>query len=140
VKTDDPATSESNDATSTPLRAFAQLQATLIDYLLVDSDGNEVASVGDTLIYRLTLQNTGNGAAGGLQITVNPTAGLALLPGSVSTSVGTIGHGNGAGDATLHIAIDLLPAGASAIMSYQLRIVAGAQGAVHRHRLRTIGQ
>lgn len=130
IKTDDPATPESADATRTPLRAFAQLQATLIDYLFVDSDANDVVSVGDILIYRLTLQNTGNGAAGGLQITGGAGAGLTLASGSVTTSVGAVVHGNEAGDATLHVDIPQFPAGDTALISYQMRIGANAQSTV----------
>lgn len=130
IKTDDPATPENADATRTPLRAFAQLQATLIDYLFVDSDANDVASVGDTLIYRLTLQNTGNGAAGGLQITTGASSGLTLVPGSIVTSLGTVVHGNVVGDATVHVEISQLPAGDTALISYQMRISGNAQNTV----------
>lgn len=130
IKTDDPATPESADATRTPLRAFAQLQATLIDYLFVDSDANDVASIGDILIYRLTLQNTGNGAAGGLQITTGATSGLTLVAGSIVPSLGTVVHGNAVGDVTFHVDIPQLPAGDTAVISYQMRISANAQTTV----------
>lgn len=130
IKTDDPATPESADPTRTPLRAFAQLQATLIDYLFVDSDDNGVASIGDILIYRLTLQNTGNGAAGGLQITTGAHAGLTLVPGSIVTNLGAVVHGNEAGDATLHVDIPQLPAGDTVLISYQMRIGADAQSTI----------
>lgn len=138
LKTDDPATTDSADATRTPLRSFAQLQATLIDYLFVDSDANDVASVGDILIYRLTVQNTGNGAAGGLQITSAATTGLTLVPGSIVTSLGTVATGNSAGDATLQVDIPQLPAGDTALISYQMRITANAQSPVQTQNTITI--
>lgn len=130
LATDDPTTVESDDATRTPLRAFAQLQATLVDYLFVDQDGNEVASVGDILIYRLTLQNTGNGVAGALQISTTSNPGLALLPGTVATSLGTVGQGNSPGDVAMRVDIAELPVGGNVLLSYQMRIVAGAQAVV----------
>ena len=127
VETDDPDTSEANDATRTPLRAFAQLQATLIDYLFVDSDGNDIVSLGDILIYRLTLDNTGNGAAGGIQIVDLPNLGLGLVIGSVSTSLGDVVQGNSSGNATMRVDIALLPAGERVLVSYQMRVVAGVE-------------
>lgn len=130
VKSDDPDSDASGDATRTALRAFAQLQATLVDYLFVDSDGNEVVSVGDILIYRLTLVNNGNGAAGGITITDPPDVGLQLISGSVATGLGEVVQGNGAGDATLQVDVPLLPANESMLVSYQMRIVAGAQNTV----------
>ena len=138
LPTDDPDTGESDDATRTPLRAFAQLRATLIDYLFVDQDGNDVASVGDTLIYRLALQNSGNGVAGGVQITVSPTPGLALAPGTVTTNLGSIGQGNSAGDSTLRVDIGELSVGANVLISYQMRITAGAQGVVQNQATITV--
>ncbi len=130
VETDDPDTGEANDATRTPLRAFAQLQATLIDYLFVDSDGNDVVSFGDILIYRLTLHNTGNGAAGGLQIVDLPNLGLELITGSVSPSLGEVVQGNRSGEATMRVDIARLPAGESMLMSYQMRAIEGVEGVI----------
>lgn len=137
LKTDDPATSESDDATRTPLRAFAQLRATLIDYLFVDQDENEVASVGDTLIYRLAVQNSGNGVAGGVQITMTPTPGLALVAGTVAASLGVVGQGNTLGDSVLRVDLPELPVGATLLISYQMRITVGAQGTVQNQALIT---
>lgn len=136
--TDDPDTTESNDATRTPLRAFAQLRATLTDYLFVDHDGNEVASVGDTLIYRLAIQNSGNGVAGGVQIAVAPTPGLALVAGAVATSLGTVGQGNSVGDGALRIDIAELPVGVNVLISYQMRITESAQGVVQNQATITV--
>jgi uncharacterized repeat protein (TIGR01451 family) len=136
--TDDPETTESNDATRTPLRAFAQLHATLTDYLFIDQDGNEVASVGDTLIYRLALQNSGNGVAGGVQIAVTPTPGLALVAGAVATNLGAVGQGNSVGDVALRIDIAELPVGVNGLISYQMRIMDGAQGVVQNQATITV--
>ncbi|MCE7988976.1 MAG: DUF11 domain-containing protein [Caldilinea sp. CFX5] len=138
LATDDPDTTASNDATRTPLHAFAQLRATLTDYLFVDHDGNEVVSVGDTLIYRLAIQNSGNGVAGGVQITTTPTQGLALVAGAVATSLGTVGQGNGAGDGALRIDIAEFPVGANVLISYQMRVTEGAQGVVQNQATITV--
>lgn len=138
LKTDDPATDERADATRTPLRAFAQLHATLTDYLFIDQDGNDVASVGDILIYRLAVQNTGNGVAGGVQIVTTPNPGLALVTGTVATSLGAVGRGNGAGDGALRIDIAELPVGGQVLISYQMRITDGAQGVVQNQAAITV--
>ncbi len=130
IKTNDPDTDESNDATRTPLRAFAQLQATLIDYLFADNDGNGVVSLGDSLIYRLTLDNTGNGAAGGVQVIDVPTLGLMLVTGSVSTSRGSVVQGNLSSDSTVRVDIDLLPANERVVISYQMRVVEGVEDVI----------
>ncbi|MEZ4731654.1 MAG: DUF11 domain-containing protein [Caldilineaceae bacterium] len=130
VKTDDPDTGATNDATRTALRAFAQLEATLVDYLFVDSDGNEVVSVGDILIYRLTLHNTGNGAAGDIQIIDHPNLGLELINGSVSSTLGDVVQGNRTGDLTMRVDIPVLPANDSVLVSYQARIAVGAEDVV----------
>lgn len=130
VQTDDPDTGATNDATRTALRAFAQLEATLIDYLFVDSDGNEVVSVGDILIYRLTLHNTGNGAAGGIQIIDHPSLGLELISGSVASTLGDVVQGNRSGDITMRVDIPVLSANGSVLVSYQARVADGAEGVV----------
>ncbi|MBX3014502.1 MAG: DUF11 domain-containing protein [Caldilineaceae bacterium] len=138
VTTNDPDTVAENDATRTPLQLFAQLRATLTDYLFIDSDQNDVVSIGDILIYRLLIENTGNGAAGGLQVVDPPNLGLLLVPGSVATSAGAIMQGNNPNDTTVRVEIPLLAAGGRVLISYQMRIGEGVTEVVRNQATVTV--
>ncbi|MFN8485318.1 MAG: hypothetical protein U0768_19950 [Anaerolineae bacterium] len=119
--TDNPRTPQPNDPTVTPVTQSPSINATKQDFLAVDADNNGVASPGDTLLYVVTLRNTGNAAAVNVQFTDTPDTNTALVPGSVQTSQGSVTGGN-SGTPPVSVLVGTLPAGATATISFRVRI------------------
>jgi len=115
-----PGTTPTPTATLAP--GSAQLTVSNTDFLFTDADGDDTVSAGDTVLYALSIRNTGDGAAQQVRIEDEPDSNTALLIGSVRTSKGTVAEGNLAGDTRLVIVIDRLESGASATMSLQVTI------------------
>ncbi|WP_045213628.1 isopeptide-forming domain-containing fimbrial protein [Desulfonatronovibrio magnus] len=59
-------------------------------FLAVDQGGTGVANPGDTLEYRMTLVNTGSGAASNVRLNDDIPAYTTIVPGSVFTSLGAV--------------------------------------------------
>src|SRR5262249_13600678 len=121
VPTDDPATPEPGDPTDTPITAAPVLTADKAVSLFADADNNGVPSPGDTLLYQVIIQNTGNTAATGVTFADTPDANTTLVTGSVHTSQGTVTGGN-AGAPPIAVNIGTLPSGASVTVSFQVTI------------------
>lgn len=109
VVTDDPDTPQGSDPTVTPVVAAPVLGATKADALVVDSDGNGVASPGDTLVYTVTIVNTGNSAATGVVFYDTPGAYTTLVTGTVTTTQGNVTNGNGAVDSAVGVNVGTIP-------------------------------
>ena len=136
VPSDDPATPAPDDPTITPLVRAPRLSASKVDILDTDADGNGVASPGDTLLYQITLRNTGSASATGVFFTDAPDVraiisgtltttqtNVILVNGSVQSSQGTVEKGNTAGDQTISISIGTLPARTGIVtISFKVRI------------------
>jgi uncharacterized repeat protein (TIGR01451 family) len=121
--TDDPTTPAPGDPTITPITLAPRIIASKIDKLFVDADKNGAPSPGDTLLYQITIQNTGNGAAPGMTFSDVPDPNTKLVVGSVQTSQGAVTKGNAAGDTSLNINIGVIPAhGASVTISFLVTI------------------
>jgi uncharacterized repeat protein (TIGR01451 family) len=133
VPTDDPTTPAPGDPTVTPITLSPRIINSKIDKLFVDADANGVPSPGDTLLYQITIQNLGNGAAPGMKFSDVPDVNTKLVVGSVQTSQGTVTKGNTAGDTSLSVDIGVIPArGASVTISFLVRINNPLQGGVVR--------
>jgi uncharacterized repeat protein (TIGR01451 family) len=123
VPTDDPTTPAPGDPTVVPIVLTPQIIASKIDKLFVDLDNNHVPSPGDTLLYQITIQNTGNGAATGVQFSDVPDVNTKLVVGSVQTSQGSVTKGNTAGDTTVGVDVGTIPGrGASVTISFLVKI------------------
>ncbi len=121
IPTDDPDTGEPDDPTDTPVVSAPALDATKAAALAVDADGDGLPSPGDTLAYVITIVNSGNAAATGVSYSDTPDANTALVAGSVVVSQGQVTGGNfGAPPVTADLGV--IPAGASATLSYQVVI------------------
>ena len=94
VPTDDPNTPTPGDPTITPVVAAPVLTADKAVSLFADPDNNGVPSPGDTLVYQVIIQNSGNADATGVTFTDTPDANTTLVTGSVQTSQGTVTGGN----------------------------------------------
>ncbi len=89
------------------------------------------ARPGEVLTYTLVLSHAAASSAPAYDITLADLLGdpfLALVAGSVTTTLGSVVTGNAPGDATLAIAIGELALGQSATITYQARVLATAPG------------
>ena len=112
---------------SDPSHYFGALPAPLVSAtktaaLAVDANGNGVANPGDTLIYTVTLANTGTGDATGVVFTDTPDVSSALVNGSVTTTLGVVTAGNGAGDVSVGVDVGTLTAGGTATLTFRVTI------------------
>jgi uncharacterized repeat protein (TIGR01451 family) len=120
--TDDPDTLPDDDRTVTPVTAAPVLEAEKRDELFVDADGNGVPSPGDTLLYLITIVNSGNAGATGVVFSDIPDPNTTLVVGSVQTNWGTVTSGNAAGDTSVAVDIGAIPGGGSVDVSFQVTI------------------
>lgn len=92
------------------------------DLLFRDADEDGQVSRGDTLLYIIRLQNSGDNAIQEIvledQLDINTT----LIPGSVQSSQGIIEQGNSSGDEAVSVLIDALAAHTSMQISFQALI------------------
>src|SRR5262249_21367937 len=101
--------------------------------LFVDADNNHAPSPGDTLLYQVTIQNNGNGAATGMTFNDVPDVNTKLVAGSVKTSQGTVTAGNTAGNTSVAVTIGTIPGGgASVTISFLVTINNPIQAGVTR--------
>jgi uncharacterized repeat protein (TIGR01451 family) len=122
VLTDDPDTPQPDDPTVTPVRAEPVLSASKRVALFADADNNRFASSGDTLLYEITIRNSGNAPATGLLFSDTVDINTRLVPNSVQTSQGTILGGNNLGERVVRVALgDLNPAG-ELVITYRVTI------------------
>jgi len=70
------------------------LAATKSASLYADADNNGTASPGDTLLYTIRIRNNGGVEATGVSFYDTPDQSTTLVPGSISTSKGTVTGGN----------------------------------------------
>jgi uncharacterized repeat protein (TIGR01451 family) len=122
VPTNDPTTPQDGDPTIVPIAAAPVLEASKTDILYVDANRNGIPTVGDTLLYAVTITNRGNVAATGVVYNDTPDVITTLVVGSVRSSQGSITRGNGAGDTSIGVALGIIPARASVTISYQVTI------------------
>ncbi|WP_185155409.1 DUF11 domain-containing protein [Rudanella paleaurantiibacter] len=76
------------------------------------------AQVGDVVSFTIVLTNTGPGSATGVVVSDTHTAGMTIIPGTVSVSTGSFTSGLNGGQ----WAIASLPAGATATLTYSASI------------------
>ena len=107
--------------TIVPVVAAPVLAATKTDTLLIDTLPAG-ASSGDTLLYQVTINNSGNTAATSVIFNDAPDSNTTLVNGSVQTNLGTVTKGNTAGDTSLSVDIGTLPVGASVSISFRVTI------------------
>ena len=108
-------TSEASLASN--LAAVPSLAATKTDALADDADGDTVVSPGDTLLYEVTVVNTGSGPAGEVVMDDPLPATVSLVPGSVTVTQGVV-------VSTDPLVVDLgtIEAGADATVSFEVQI------------------
>jgi uncharacterized repeat protein (TIGR01451 family) len=111
AQTDDPDTPNINDETVTTLGTIPVINANKVDDLLVDVNGDGLASPGDTLVYTVTLANTGAVDATNVVFfddEIDPHTSLIVGSVTVSDPGATINSGNVAGDTSVQVDMDVL--------------------------------
>ena len=121
--TDDPDFEGSFDPTRTAITADAQIYLTLRDLLYGDTDGDQVVSEGDTLLYIARLFNNGNQAAVNLTYDHIFSPQLQLLPGTVTVDTAVISKGNGNSDSSVQVKLDELQGGDSILVTYLVKVM-----------------
>ncbi len=119
VQSDDPDTTETNDATQTPLAQVALLEAFKTS-ALDDRDGDGLVGAGDGLRYTIVVENQGGAAATGVRLLDTPDRNTALVAGSVATDAGAVVQGNAPGDASVIVNLGTLAGGDSAVVAFDV--------------------
>ena len=124
--TDDPDIVGDSNATQTNVTTQVILRATLLDYLLADADNDNKVSSGDTLLYRLTISNSGNTNATDLLINDTPDPHSTLVAGSLRTDRGAIVTGSATNDTSVQVHLENgLAVGESVTLSFQVKVNKG---------------
>ena len=117
---------------TTPIVHFnsnSALRVTLVDYLLIDFDADSQVSPGDTLLYRLTVENLSPEPVTNILIENKPDANVTLVAGTVRTDRGQVVTGNTDGDTAVKVDLSSpLPGGSGATISFQVKVNADATG------------
>ncbi len=122
VLTDDPDGNGVADPTVTPLNSAPALSAVKTD-ALIDADGNGFPSPGDTLRYTIVVRNDGNESVTTAVMSDSvDTSHVTLVPGTATTSQGTVLSGNGLGETSVDVALGTLVGGTSATIVFDVTI------------------
>ncbi|MEZ6152110.1 MAG: hypothetical protein R3C09_18565 [Pirellulaceae bacterium] len=99
----------------------AMVTATMTDTLSVDVNNDGKVNPGDTLKYTTTLSVGSEADADGVLYTQTIDANSTIVPGSVSTSQGTVFTGSNGGN-SLNIGLGTIPAGSVVSIAYSVRV------------------
>ncbi|MCP3961614.1 MAG: DUF11 domain-containing protein [bacterium] len=94
---------------------LAELSALKTATLAADNDGDGSVSPGDRVRYQILLVNAGQGAAAGVTVTDPVPQHTTLVPASVTTDRGSVTSTD-----PVAVAIDVLPAGTSASITFEV--------------------
>ncbi|MCC7334833.1 MAG: DUF11 domain-containing protein [Pirellulaceae bacterium] len=99
----------------------AMVTASMTDTLSIDVNNDGKANPGDTLKYTTTLSVGSEADADGVLYTQTIDANTTIVPGSVSTSQGTVFTGSNGGN-SLNIGLGTIPAGSVVSIAYSVRV------------------
>jgi uncharacterized repeat protein (TIGR01451 family) len=118
VPTDDPDTLQVDDETETFVGTDPRLRVSKRDFLVRDADDNGAAGPGDTLGYRLVIQNTGNAGLTDIVVEDAIPDHTQIEAGTANTSLGTVDS-----ESPLVVTIPELPgAGGEVVVTFQVVI------------------
>lgn len=109
-------------ATPTATQAPLSLLFEKRDLLFIDSDEDGLVSIGDTLLYVISVVNHGGVSVQTLVLQDKPEGPSILQTGSVQSSHGTVVRGNQADDTEIEIRLDSLPINTTMQVSFQVQI------------------
>jgi uncharacterized repeat protein (TIGR01451 family) len=90
--------------------------------LLTDPNGNNLADPGEVLRYTVTVVNDGDTLIENAVLHDTPDTFTTLVVGSVSTTLGTVTIGNGAGDASIEVVFGDLAVGQSVVVVFDVMV------------------
>lgn len=111
-----------HDDVSVQLLPQPTLQVEKVAALLVDPAGDGLADRGDRLRFDIVVRNPTDGdalAVTTLQLTDILPAGLQLVPGTVTSTLGVIALGNTAGDTSVQVDVPTLDDGAAVTVTFE---------------------
>jgi len=117
VVTDDPEVDGAADPTVTPVVAAPELLVEKGDTLFEDVGGDGLASPGDVVLYRITVENVGNTAATDVVLTDAIPEHTVLEPGTLQASGGTVRS-----DDPAAIEVGQLDVGEEVVVTFRVRI------------------
>ncbi len=112
---------EGEDPEKTTVKAPPVLEARKTVSLYTDANGDHMASPGDTLLYAITISNTGDAEATGVVFTDTPDPNTKLVAGSISTSQGAVTGGND-GVPPVVVAVGSIPVGGAVEVRFRVTI------------------
>ncbi|MDX1998697.1 MAG: IPTL-CTERM sorting domain-containing protein, partial [Thermoanaerobaculia bacterium] len=98
------------------------LSALKTDSLNLDLDDDGAVDAGDTVVYLVTLRNTGNAAANGVVFTSPVPEGAVLVADQVLTPIGTVLSGQHPDDTEVTIEIPSIAAGESIDLTFEVEV------------------
>ncbi|MCX7017175.1 MAG: DUF11 domain-containing protein, partial [Candidatus Sumerlaeota bacterium] len=119
--TDDPDTLRAGDATLTPVD-LPVITAAKTAQLVGDLDGDGQAGPGDTIEYTIVITNSGDRPTTGAVFRDTPDPNSALVSGSVTTTLGTVGQGNNTGDSEVRVEIGQIDVNAAVTITFRVTV------------------
>ncbi|MFZ9856872.1 MAG: hypothetical protein ACO3F2_00885 [Roseiflexaceae bacterium] len=130
IRSDDPTTAVGFDPTVVMLSGNPRIEVVKQTMLSTDVNNNGNVDAGDTLIYRVTMNNLSTTTALNTVFNDTPDSKTRIVIGSVRTSHGTVVSGNTAGDTTMVVQVgSMLPTG-SVVITYNVRVLSTATGTI----------
>ncbi|MFN5059078.1 MAG: hypothetical protein ACK5GU_04085 [Chloroflexota bacterium] len=130
IRSDDPSTIVGFDPTVVMLLGNPRLEVVKQTMLSNDINNNGNVDAGDSLIYRITLNNRSTTTALNVMFNDTPDSKTRIIIGSVRTSHGTVTRGNVTGDATIAVRIGALMYADPVIITYSVRVLNTASGTI----------
>lgn len=98
------------------------IEATKSDSILVDSDGDGLLDIGETLRYTIIITNSGDSTALNTTFTDTPDPNSSLVVGTVTTTQGTVTTGNNPGDTSVAVATGDILAGGTVTITFDVTL------------------
>ncbi len=126
IPTDDPDTVAAADATTIAVAAAPVIGVTMSDALGTDVNGDGVLNPGDSIVYTVKVNNTGNQSADALVFAAAIDSHTNLITDSVRTNAGKVVTGNAPNDTTVLVQLNTLAAGGVTTLTFEVQLPATA--------------
>jgi uncharacterized repeat protein (TIGR01451 family) len=130
IRSDDPSTIVGFDPTVVILSGNPRIDVVKQTMLSNDVNNNGNVDAGDSLIYRITLNNRSTSTSLNVQFNDTPDSKTRIIIGSVRTTHGTVTRGNTTGDTTIAVSIGALMHADPVIITYNVRVLNTASGTI----------
>jgi uncharacterized repeat protein (TIGR01451 family) len=130
IRSDDPTTIIAFDPTVVLLSGNPRIEAVKQTMLSNDVNNNSNVDAGDTLIYRITMNNLSTTTAQNVALNDTPDRKTRIVIGSVRTSRGTVLSGNTIGDTSIAVQIGSMAPTDQVVITYYVRVLSTASGTI----------